>query len=135
MLPHSVFVTAKGLVAAATESRCQSVLILEDDPVVLRAMLILVARLGHHAVAARSIAEALELLNGRDCAIVDLNLPDGSGTCILERIRRDGLPIRVAVATGTHDDALLRATRRLEPQLLLHKPIDVPSLLQFLDAV
>jgi DNA-binding NarL/FixJ family response regulator len=103
---------------------------------------------GHVPVLAATIAEGLSKLSTTwsqsragadhghrtdpDCAILDLNLPDGPGTELLAQIRAQKIPIPVAVATGSCDARLLDETTRLAPDLLMFKPIDVDVLLQWL---
>jgi DNA-binding NarL/FixJ family response regulator len=74
----------------------------------------------------------LAALDGQTCAILDLNLPDGLGTVILERIREEERPIRVAIATGTTDLDLLSEAERHGPDLVLRKPVDLNALLEWL---
>jgi CheY-like chemotaxis protein len=60
-------------------------------------------------------------------------LPDGDGADLLEQIRDEGLPIRVAVTTGSADARRLRAVADLRPEAILTKPIHLPDLLRALD--
>ena len=110
----------------------RSVLIVEDDTLVRTALDHLLGRLGYQTVAVGSVAEGLAVLDGQACAILDLNLPDGLGTVILERIREEQRPIRVAVATGTSDLGLLSDAERHRPDLVLRKPVDLNALLEWL---
>jgi DNA-binding NarL/FixJ family response regulator len=45
--------------------------------------------------------------------LLDLNLPDGLGTAVLAQIRGEHLSVKVAVISGTSDDALLSEVERL----------------------
>jgi len=110
----------------------RSVLIVEDDTLVRTALDHLLGRLGYQTVAVGSVAEGLAVLDGQACAILDLNLPDGLGTIILERIREEERPIRVAIATGTSDLGLLSDAERHRPDLVLRKPVDLNALLEWL---
>jgi DNA-binding NarL/FixJ family response regulator len=56
--------------------------------------------------------------------ILDLRLPDGDGKAVLEKVRADNLPTRVAVCTGVCDPGRLRDVQKLDPDVLLEKPID-----------
>ena len=64
-------------------------------------------QLGHRVDSVATVAEGVERLDGQHCAVLDLNLPDGLGTSILRRIRTERRPIRVAVVTGTTDQAIV----------------------------
>jgi len=108
------------------------VLIVEDDTLVRTALAHLLGRLGYHTVAVGSVAAGLEALDGQTYAILDLKLPDGLGTIILERIREEQRPIRVAIATGTSDLGLLSDAERHRPDLVLRKPVDLNALLEWL---
>ena len=110
----------------------RSVLIVEDDTLVRTALDHLLGRLGYQTVAVGSVAEGLAVLDGQACAILDLNLPDGLGTIILERLREEQRPIRVAIATGTSDLGLLSDAERHRPDLVLRKPVDLNALLEWL---
>jgi CheY-like chemotaxis protein len=65
-----------------------------------------------------------------DCAILDLNLPDGDGATVLAAIRDSGLATRVVVATGTGDHDHFERVRRLGPERLLRKPVFLDELLE-----
>ena len=131
--PPSLLPFPKGSVPNKTERRAQSILIVEDEPISRSALVLLLSQLGYETVPVATVAESLERLDGQDCAILDLNLPDGLGTTVLERIRNEKRPIRVVVTTGTTDRALIDEARRLEAELILRKPIDVNALLEWLD--
>lgn len=115
-----------------TPNVARGVLIVEDDPLIRAALEHLLGRFGYHTVAVGSVAEGLAVLDGQACAILDLNLPDGLGTVILERIREEERPIRVAIATGTSDLGLLSEVERHRPDLVLRKPVDLNALLEWL---
>ena len=108
------------------------ILIVEDDARTRRAMAKLLAAHGYDICAAATVAEALEKLDGQAFAVLDLNLPDGLGTQVLRRIRDEKRPVRVAVATGTSDRALLDEALRSGAELVLRKPLNVSALLTWL---
>jgi CheY-like chemotaxis protein len=122
----------KGLVPVKSELRGPSVLIVEDDPIARQALLAILRQLGFQPVSVATVAEGLEKLDGQAFAILDLELPDGLGTLVLERIRHEQRPIRVAVATGSDDPALVFRARELGAELVLAKPINVTMLLEWL---
>jgi CheY-like chemotaxis protein len=83
---------------------------------------------------AATIAEAKALLLPcPDGLVLDLMLPDGDGVDLLEQVRAEGLPIRIAVTTGSADVRRLQAVADLRPDVLLAKPIHLPDLLRALD--
>src|SRR5262249_44850526 len=80
---------------------------------------------------AASLSEALTQFSPPPCCVVlDLVLPDGPGEVILRRVRAHKLPSRVTVCTGINDSDRLDAVRRLNPEALLVKPIDVDDVVK-----
>lgn len=80
-----------------------------------------------------TLAAATENLDGSDCALVDLNLPDASGLEVVERVQQAAPGLAVVVLTGAEDEDLaLRAVelgaqdylvkRRADPEVL-HRSI------------
>jgi DNA-binding NtrC family response regulator len=85
-------------------------LILEDDPSLSEVLCDSMRDRGHSPVPARSVADAVQLLDRTDfeVALLDLMLPDGSGLDVLRRIVEESLPMEAIVLTGyaTVDTAL-----------------------------
>ncbi len=79
------------------------VLVVDDEPQILRALRVVLANEGFEAVPAETVAEALDLVavDPPDAAIIDLVLPDGDGVTVCERIREwSEMPIVVLSAVG-----------------------------------
>src|SRR4051794_23230779 len=105
-------------------------LIAEDDAATRKALRGHYLRLGWQVSEAGTVAEALASLDSEPepcCLILDLTLPDGDGTAVLERVRAKGHKTRVAVCTGSIDLAQLRAVALLRPDAMLPKPIRLPD--------
>ena len=104
------------------------VLLVEDDPATAYILTHQLASRGVcHVTHAATVAEALGLLDPPpDWAILDMELPDGSGLAILRAIRDAGLPTRVVVSsTSTATDA---AVASYGPDLILPQPLDLALL-------
>lgn len=114
--------------------RCHA-LIVEDDAATRHAVRKLLTRSGYNVACAATLDEAnAKLLQMRPaCLILDLNLPDGAGTVLLQQIRAERLPIRVAVTTGATQPALLNEILRLEPDAFFWKPFNMSDLLRWLE--
>jgi DNA-binding response OmpR family regulator len=69
-------------------------------------------------------------LNGRqhEWILLDLMLPDGNGSELLRRVRAGQVPGKVCVITGCAS-GMLNEVRRLEPDHVFTKPLDVDGLL------
>jgi DNA-binding response OmpR family regulator len=118
-----------------TETMVIRSLIVEDDPWLLGGMVALIKTLGQEPDTAATVAEALAKLNSKPShVLLDLKLPDGLGTEVLERIRAEQMPIRVAVISGTQDAALLWAVERLGADVVFIKPPDWDTVVNWLTA-
>lgn len=107
-------------------------MIVEDDPSSGTALLYLLAREGWKATLTTSLADAMRLVkvDPPDSIVLDLMLPDGDGTAILEYVRANCPKIRVAVTTGVHDPQWLGRVQSLHPAIVLRKPVMVSELLK-----
>jgi len=84
------------------DTRAIRMLVLEDDKALSEVLCDELRARGHLTVAAETLARGRELLKQSDfeVAVVDLMLPDGSGTDVLRQIQEDGLPTETIVLTG-----------------------------------
>jgi CheY-like chemotaxis protein len=105
-----------------------SVLIVEDDSGLSRALQRIIEQRGIKVELAGTVADALEKLDCCGRMLLDMNLPDGLGTEVLERIRAERRPVKVAVLTGTLDTELLGRARELRPDAVFIKPITAEAL-------
>jgi two-component system KDP operon response regulator KdpE len=79
------------------------VLVVDDEPQIVRALKVVLREAGFEAVAAETAAEALDLASVRppEAAIVDLVLPDGDGIEVTRTLRAwSEMPILVLSAIG-----------------------------------
>ena len=109
------------------------VLIVEDNHAVRTTLEKLLSREGFSVQSAGTLKEGAAKLRHNAAVVLDLELPDGSGIDLLEDIRRQHKPIMVLVATAATDTDLLDAVRRLRPDALLTKPVDLRQLVELLD--
>jgi DNA-binding NtrC family response regulator len=90
-------------------------LVIDDEPSVTDALRMVLTELGHHVDAARSGAEAKELLKGSayDLVFTDLRLPDASGIDLLTIIKSDTPDTEVIVMTAHGSlDVTIEAIKR-----------------------
>lgn len=78
-----------------------------------------------------TVADARAALDAEpfDHILLDLMLPDGSGTAVLQYVRSRGLPTRVVVCTAVGDDRWLDEVRALNPAAVLRKPLELDQLM------
>ncbi len=92
--------------AGGAEGRPPRVLVVDDEPQIVRALKVVLREAGFEAVAAESAAQALDLaaVSPPQAAIVDLVLPDGDGVEVTRRLREwSEMPILVLSAVGEED--------------------------------
>ena len=119
----------------AASSRRESVLVVEDDPSAAQSLFYLLNHYGYGVRLAGSVQSAIDQLNHPpDIILLDLHLPDGYGTSVMEALLKRNLSARVAVVTATIDTALLRRAKLLGPELMFSKPLDFLELLEQLRA-
>jgi two-component system, OmpR family, KDP operon response regulator KdpE len=79
------------------------VLVVDDEPQILRGLRVVLHAAGYDVATAQTKAEALDAVSVRppDAMLLDLVLPDGSGVDVCREVRRwSGLPIIVLSAVG-----------------------------------
>jgi len=79
------------------------VLVVDDEPQIVRALKVVLREAGFEASAAETAAEALDAASVRppEAAIIDLVLPDGDGIELTQRLREwSQMPILVLSAVG-----------------------------------
>ncbi len=84
----------------------QRVLVVDDEPQIVRALKVLLREAGFEAIPAETASQALDLAAVRppDAAIVDLVLPDGDGVEVTRDLRRwSQMPILVLSAVGEEE--------------------------------
>ena len=82
------------------------VLVVDDEPQIVRALKVVLREAGFTAVAAETLSEALDLAAVRppEAAIIDLVLPDGDGVDLTRQLREwSEMPILVLSAVGEEE--------------------------------
>jgi CheY-like chemotaxis protein len=109
------------------------VLVVDDDELLRTGIARLIEMRGHTALAAATVREGMEqLAAGPSIIVLDLNLPDGHGTLILNHVRNNALAIRVAVLSGSADAALNAQAKALGPDVVFRKPPNWDRLLEWI---
>ncbi|MDB5358469.1 MAG: response regulator consisting of a CheY-like receiver domain and a Fis-type domain protein [Phycisphaerales bacterium] len=110
------------------------ILVVEDDRASRFALTMLLRNTGYHSLSAGSVGEAMTALAEQPhCLILDLMLPDGNGSAVLAHIRKNNLPIRVALATGALDWEAMVNSSPGRPDAVFHKPLDVQKVTAWLE--
>ena len=103
-----------------------TILVADDEPEALSLFTCIFSAEGAELLPARSGAEALALARRTrlDLVILDVKLPDGSGTEVLRRLRRidGGVPVIMVSSNGSAET--VRASMKLGAFDYLTKPFD-----------
>jgi signal transduction histidine kinase len=109
------------------------ILVVEDDPQVLRLLQRILQRAGYEVTVAISVAEArTKLASSRhDLLLTDGQLPDGNAGDVLAAYRRTYPSGPVILCTGyVNDDGVLFQVERDSKTVLVHKPFETSALLE-----
>ena len=93
----------------------------------------LLAARGFEVVQALTLGEAIDRLDESFFAVLlDLMLPDGDGTQVLQRLRETNKPTKVIIMTGVNDTNRIGALRPWSPEGVLRKPVNLTELFRHL---
>lgn len=111
-------------------------LIVEDDPSVLELLGETIIPLGHTPWLATTIAEATRavVVERPDAILLDMSLPDASGTVGIDQLRTLRPDVPIIMLTANIDEGLARETLRRGAFDYITKPFDVARLRSVLEA-
>ena len=116
---------------ASTLSQAPRILLVEDDKSIFNACAILFRHYEFNVTIATTLAEAKPILaTGFDLVILDLLLPDGEGTDLLQQVRTFGIRSKVFILTGSNDKTSMLKIRRWMPDKFFRKPLNFLEILQ-----
>ena len=103
-----------------------SILLVDDEDMVLTLGRVILERRGYHVSVARSGTEAIAVCRERtkplDCAIIDFTMPDMNGRETLTEIRKIFAGIPALISSGYSDEEITQAMGGLEFNGMIHKP-------------
>ncbi|MCC2111666.1 MAG: response regulator [Hyphomicrobiales bacterium] len=104
--------------------------VLEDDPGVADALVVLIRQMGHEAVAYPDAEHFFRAKppSGTDVLIVDLGLPGISGAQVLHWARELRDPPRVVAISGQSQSAIKAAIGEADMPLVMRKPLSEHAL-------
>ena len=95
-----------------TESTCNKILVVDDEPDMLELMMMVLTRKGYQALGATNGADAI-IINDKenpDLIILDLRMLEMDGIETLRHIRKKDAKVRVIILSGLPDGADSPAT-------------------------
>jgi FixJ family two-component response regulator len=113
-------------------SKPRTILVVDDDPSMLRGVKRLLSAHGYNTVLFDS-AEALQKHNNFDqalCIVLDINLKDDSGIEVNHRLKSAGVSLPVIFITGNDNPATRRAAMASGCLAYLTKPFVAEALIE-----
>jgi len=89
------------------------VLVVEDDPEMTRTVERVLGRYGHSITSVRDVTDADALAGTYDCGVFDIDLPDGNGVELAERMLDRGQITAAVFFSASTDPTLLERARRI----------------------
>jgi len=121
---------------AARPASARTLLIVDDEPSIRRALVRYLERDGHRVDAAASAAEALAHIAARryDAILLDLRMPDMAGDELYAQLRDTdpALAARVVFATGDTESEAARAFLAAAGRPVVTKPFVLPDVADLL---
>jgi len=116
---------------ATKASESPTIVLVDDDPSVLRALSRLQRGAGFKVVAfdRPSALLASAIPNANACLLVDINLPELNGAELCCALAASGRGLPAILITGQNDPATQRLIQKAHPVAALLKPVDKQALL------
>lgn len=111
-----------------------TILIVDDEPQARELIKKIVTEEGYTTLEAENMAQAHKIIDSGDAdiALLDVQLPDGSGINLLERLVREQPSVACIVMTAFHDIEIVIEAMQLGAKDFLTKPIRLERLLKAL---
>ena len=113
------------------------ILVVDDDPQILKMFTRTLLAAGYAVDAARSGTEAIRLIRETsvDLLVLDLSMPEPDGLEVLKLLAAVRPGLKVIAVTGMIPEALLRAARLAGAVATLSKPTPLRTLLETVEEV
>ena len=117
------------------EQMRRSLLVIDDEQMILDAIQIILEDMGYEVLAATSPAEGIAAATARhfDLILTDIRMPVINGAEITSAIRAARADARVLVITGFPNDPLVRRALDAGAIGIVRKPFEIAKILDFLE--
>ncbi len=132
--PIPVIDPSKFEVKPGKVERERRVLVVDDSPLTRLVVMRILERAGYSVKGVPNVKKALEVVDSEDFdyAIIDLELPDGNGVELLERIKERSPDIRAAILTTSDNPENRMAAEKAGADAFLSKGEDIDRILSFM---
>ena len=122
-----------------TAAQCRSVLLVDDEQMVLEVGKAILQRLGHDVITAYSGEEAIETYKrycqSIGCVVLDLTMPGIDGKETFETLRTLSPDLPVIIASGLPVDQVLTQFAGNPPSSIIQKPYQVADLSNKIESI
>jgi two-component system cell cycle sensor histidine kinase/response regulator CckA len=127
------------VVPASPRNGSGTLLVVDDEPYLLKALTEILEELGYHVMTAIDGHQAIALFekekNRIDGVLLDMIMPDMSGRQVLERLKMIRPDIKVILSSGYSLDGLGKDAQRVAGDGFIQKPYQIDQLASVLDGV
>ena len=113
-------------------AKSRTVLLVDDEEMVLQVGSAILQRLGHEVIVAESGEEALEkyrqFKSSIGCVVLDLTMPGMDGQAVFTFLREESPTLPVIIATGLSEGQVLDQFGDFPPTAVIQKPYQVMDL-------
>ena len=111
---------------------CKTVLLVDDEEIVVNLGVLMLKRLGFQALQALSVAEAVEVYKHNtqnvELVITDLVMPDGGGLALCRQLRTLNPNVKVIVISGYDPSMQMDELSELGCNNFIQKPFTINQL-------
>lgn len=112
------------------------IFLLEDDPALQKGIALKLSREGHEVICADSLLSARKAIEEPfDIAVIDINLPDGSGLDVCKNLRERSLSTHILILTANDTEMDVITGYELGTDDYVTKPFSLSVLLSKIGAV
>jgi PAS domain S-box-containing protein len=130
--------TRDGAVAQEPAHHRGTVLVVEDEPAMVRLLKNLLHQAGYDVLAAMDGEQAVDLFGRHkeevDIALVDLNLPKTKGSDVIRALKEQNPKVRIIVASGYLEPEVRSQLSRAGVTEYIHKPYAIDEVLKKLQS-
>lgn len=112
------------------------VLVVEDEPNIAEVTAEILEQLNHEVQLAATAGEAVAFVKRQrpDAILLDIILPDGRGTVVLDQLRTLRPDVPIIMVTANADEDLARETLRRGAVDYVMKPFEIAQLTRVIEA-
>ena len=117
----------------------ETVLVVDDEEIILNLVAVMLKRLGFQALQARSVAEAVEVyehnIENVELVITDLVMPDGGGLALCRQLQTLNPDVKVIVISGYDPSGQMDELSELGCSNFIQKPFRLDQLSEKINEV